>query len=1033
MSLPCTVLDDLTKVGGHFAEAGGKRKYADWAAEMKGKVSADLTEPTLQRVWSRVQVELAAGRPSVAARMQSPVFADQLGQRVGKQNAQDFIDHLDNLHPDLYEKLIRGETLTSPERQTVAEIYRQYTMKGKTKQGKSPGMVELSAAIAETNRQHQRTVQQLKRQARNGSGGPSTPEGLLTSAIARSVGRENAGKFMEALKGKDTTLHQKLIDGDTLTGPEQNTVGTLFNSFKKATRTPQAPVAGFRELQLARKSVRQAESRASAKTPPTPEERQEQRIVAVKNRITDLQEQLRTGQFKNSAPQAVSAELKTLLGTEQSLRSEINRVKRGPTVEEMLRRAITPTLGKKENADNFIADLKANHSDILNKLLTDTPLNSTESKIIAELHETHRDKSKPAPATPRQAVADIKSAAKEARLAQAKIDNAPKVEAGRINRRIETVNKRVEQNLADMSSLFPEKAKTPKPDDILPEAVKAYRDANGDLTRFAKEVRKHLGDSVPDSTIQDVYSKAADQFRQDYRNVDAIKREIGQTLNSARVSSLGEQLRTAYKAGLLSSPRSLVRNIASHTARATVQEAARIPAVIWDIGDSAASNRPRSIALNFRPVFKGETPVLPGYPGNGNSRLAEVWRQTNELIKTGSITDDPFSNSNLAQFGLSHETVYKNPIIHTAINGIFRLHAVTDRTFRMAAFYRAIDDNALVQAMNEAKAGTIPKGEVSTRADALRKNPTAEMVAEAVYQGQAAVFQVENPLSTALSTATRKTMEVNPIAGGAMDITAPFTKVPVNVVLESLDIASGAVGAPIRRLTALAMKKALTPEQNKQIALQFGKGSVGVGLFILGTALARAGILTGFNFDKEGYFNHADKGVTEGSLVLGGKSYSLKALEPVAFTLITAASIQEQWDKDHPWSSESQFSGEGVAHALVTAGRSAKEAISNLPYISEYKRSEESNKSQSKYAPPPSALDSLVNGVSSFAASATIPTAIADLAKTMDNRRTKPGKAGDYFLQRTPWARGFVPTNTKSPLPMPEGPLYNPFTPVKKP
>lgn len=779
MALPCEVLADLTKVGGHTYETG-IRNYTDWSKKMKETVPFDLSEGALQRVWSQMKAELANHNPAIASRMKSPVFADQLAQRLGRSGSADFIAHLDDLHPDIYERMLTGGKLTEPEQKIVSDIYRQYApKKGKTSavvSAPSSPIEELAQALKATNKEHQRAMRELTRPAR--------------------------------------------------------------------------------------------QSASAAKQ-----------------------------QAKNEA------------------------------------------------------------------------------------------------------------------LARAGVN----------------------KSLEDMTNLFPEKPPL-APLQGPATFVKTYRDAAGDLTKFARKVRAEYGAEISDDKMRELFTSAANQFKQDYKNVFAIKRELADQINRTRVSTTQEQTTSLLKAVYLTPARLLTRNIISHSARMIAMEAARTPASWADMLISKATGADRSLPLHFRPAFRGDAPVLPGYPGNNNTRLQEIWRHVTELAKKGSVEDDPFGESTLAAFGLSRETVFKNPLIGLFANAVFRSHSITDRPFRMLAMYRAIDDIALSQAMSEAKAGTIKQSEVATRAEALRNHPTPEMLTEAVYQGQAAVFQGSNKLSTAISN-LKSINKDDPLARAVIDTHALFTRVPVNVVMDSINLTplGGLKAAYAQRLAMkAAVNKALTPQQTRQISMLYGLGFVGTATTITGYLLAQSGLLTGFDFGSGDYQKReVKKGETSASFHFGDKYYALKTLEPAAFSLLFGASLYEQLKDKKPNQAKlvsPQNALDTGAIFAETAAKSGWEAFKGLPLISSIvQTSEDMEKPEKKGSSP---FDTIAMKAAKVVAPIAVPGLISDVSKQFDDKRRTPQTPADVFKQRIPGLRRQVPVNTKDTRPLEEGPLYNPFAPT---
>ena len=339
MPTPCDIIDDLVKAGGHFAETGD-RTFADWQKRMKAEISPDLSDAMLQRVWGKVRAELAKN-PALSQAKTADVFIEQLARRVGREGAANFADAMDDMHPDIFRKLVSGTLLSAEERKIVAEQY---------------GLV-----------------------AKRGAAGKAV------AAVTGGIG--------DVIQAARETAKER---------------ARLNSAAQKAARTP----------------------------------------------------------------------------------------------EQNLRDAIAPTLGKRENADRFLADLKSNNPDLYNALLTDKPMTASQKRDLAQFYDAHTTTRNQTSAQVRQAVEDIRSASKISE---------------------KTVQTSVDKMLANMSDLFPE---TAKKEDLAPIALKEYRDSAGDLTRFARAIKKQFGDQLSEQTMKRLFTEAANQFRQKTMPVDDIKQEM---------------------------------------------------------------------------------------------------------------------------------------------------------------------------------------------------------------------------------------------------------------------------------------------------------------------------------------------------------------------------------------------------------------------------------------------------------------------------------------------------------------------------
>lgn len=529
------------------------------------------------------------------------------------------------------------------------------------------------------------------------------------------------------------------------------------------------------------------------------------------------------------------------------------------------------------------------------------------------------------------------------------------------------------------------------PCDIVDAAALEYLNGAQDLEKFGKALKKALGKEVPPDVLKAAFGKAADRYEADSKQLNDIKRELAQTVSGARRVSLQEKLATAFKAGLISSGRLLARNVLSHTTLAIAEEVSRFPAALWDIARAAVTNTDRArLAPDIASIGRSLDPTGP--------RVREIVRHVKEIVRTGHVENDPFAKDGaLESLGITRETVYKNPLLNIAINGVFRLHAATDRPFRLYAFGRSIDEQATLLAKAERRAD--PGVDVAKRAAELRASPTDAMTLQAVIDGQSAVFAGHNFISDQAANVRRAAYAKSPTLGAAVDVSVPFTRVPVNVVLRSLEYQGGAVAAPLRA----ALARNLTPEQNRSIAQMFGRGVSGAALMAYGYILADKGLLTGADLGKSDNQKRKSRGQQPASLYLGGRYYALKAGFPVTAPLLMGATLREQ---------------SGREPALAAAVKSGMEEAANLPMT--HLGGDIKDFAEDPARNIPNAIGRQASGV--------VPAVVGDIAAQMDRSGRKRSAQGltAPTIAKIPGARNSLPFNPKDRRPTPTLPLIDP-------
>ena len=149
----------------------------------------------------------------------------------------------------------------------------------------------------------------------------------------------------------------------------------------------------------------------------------------------------------------------------------------------------------------------------------------------------------------------------------------------------------------------------------------------------------------------------------------------------------------------------------------------------------------------------------------------------------------------------------------------------------------------------------------------------------------------------------RKGLNALNIGGyGLGDVLIPFAKTPANLTKAIIDYSPAGMIKAINE--GVNLNRSLSNGQyNAQLQHQFvqdlGKATIGTMLYILGYALAKAGITTGESDDDKDIANFMKNtlGVSSYSIKIGNKSFTYDWAQPVAAPLaITANIVQKQKD-----------------------------------------------------------------------------------------------------------------------------------------
>lgn len=388
----------------------------------------------------------------------------------------------------------------------------------------------------------------------------------------------------------------------------------------------------------------------------------------------------------------------------------------------------------------------------------------------------------------------------------------------------------------------------------------------------------------------------------DAAGVDATRIDLARKFSRLERTPFWEAVSTLYKTGLLSGPKTQLRNLGGNLTFQDLEEISRVPAVMLDMMMSTVTGqRTKTFGYGFgRAAQEGATRGL---------------REAAEIMRSGATRQD------LARMNVPRELNLGGPVgklANTYSRLILRSMSAGDRPFRAMGYRRALEEQARSIALTERRQGKLGKLSVPERTQQLVSKPTASMEAHAIANSEFMVFANRTKLHEMYSGARAK-------AGGphrlAMDIVAPFVGTPANIIARALEFSG--VGAPMSlalRMSAAKQitNKALRPSAQKLIAEAGGRGLTGPALIMLGYKLAESGQMTGMSPRDPGRY-----GVTEaagrmpGSILVKDKWQKIVDLSPVGNLLTVGATIFEESSQDKPTASLAGGIASGVARTAL--------------------------------------------------------------------------------------------------------------------
>lgn len=154
---------------------------------------------------------------------------------------------------------------------------------------------------------------------------------------------------------------------------------------------------------------------------------------------------------------------------------------------------------------------------------------------------------------------------------------------------------------------------------------------------------------------------------------------------------------------------------------------------------------------------------------------------------------------------------------------------------------------------------------------------------------------------------------------GLGDVLIPFAKTPANLTKAIIDYSPAGLVSTINK--GINLKRSLTNGQytatmQHEFVQSLGKATAGTMLYILGIALAKAGITSGDSDDDKDTANFLKNtlGINSYSIKIGGKSFTYDWAQPLAAPLSITANVVNSQKND------TQALLEGIIGSLDTAG-----------------------------------------------------------------------------------------------------------------
>lgn len=345
----------------------------------------------------------------------------------------------------------------------------------------------------------------------------------------------------------------------------------------------------------------------------------------------------------------------------------------------------------------------------------------------------------------------------------------------------------------------------------------------------------------------------------------------------------GQGIKAWMRISMLFNPKTQVRNVAGNALIAPVNA----------FGDLFASGIDRLVARKTGVRTIGTT-KLKSYAKGVRKGLFESYNDFKKGINTRNIAGNRFEISEGKSFN-------DNTRIGKSLNRVDSL-----LSFMLDAGDRMFYEGSFVNSINNQM--------VLNNTDTV----TQDMIDIATQEALSRTWQDNNNYTRFVLNVRKMLNNANIKGYGLGDILIPFAKTPANLTKALVDYSpAGLVSTLIKgnNLKNAINTGQYTAQMQHDFAQSLGKATAGTMLYVLGYALAKAGILSGESDDDKDVSNFMKNtmGVNSYSIKIGNKSFTYDWAQPLAGPFSMMANLVNKQDQEASL-------GEKITSTLDTAG-----------------------------------------------------------------------------------------------------------------
>lgn len=389
------------------------------------------------------------------------------------------------------------------------------------------------------------------------------------------------------------------------------------------------------------------------------------------------------------------------------------------------------------------------------------------------------------------------------------------------------------------------------------------RSPQGLLFSAQRAVKKAGGPVTPE--LQTQLRKAADKVGNAApAEKDMAIAEMQKLVQKSIPGGKLDNLVGVWKAGLLSGVKTQGGNFVSNATFGALKSASDPLAVGVDKALSLFTKK-RTVGLTGKGLISGT--------GEG------IQKGINTL-KTGI---DQRSVSATGKYEQHAEINFKNKVVQTVLgkpaNLVFRGMSAADQPFYYAALKNSFYDQAKADGLGKGLHGNA----LTDHMNNLAQHPTTQIMENAVKDANKSVLGYDTIASKAVSGIHQAIDNMKgvsdqgkSIAHAVIGVLAPFTKVPSAFLSRTVDFTPLGIG---KEVISQIFKKQF---DQRALSKAIAEGATGTGLIAMGMALSNSGQLSGdYPTDPKEQARWKAEGITQNSVKLGGKWYSMNYLGPV--------------------------------------------------------------------------------------------------------------------------------------------------------